>query len=254
MARRRNRNRHRRGRFGFLYKMLSVLAICGAIIAALTLFFRVDSIVITGEERYSEQEIVDATGLRIGDNLFLLNKYAIAEDLLKKLPYITAVRINRELPDTLTIDVTESCAALFAVQDGSAWLISPDGKIVEQRTPGDAGELAELDGCRLLAPSVSTQIALETERADQQESLLALLAALDGADMLQNVQAIHLDDLTVLRMDYAERFTVELPYNANYPYKMRALQAILDSGRIESNETGTIRMTGSDGQNVFIKG
>ena len=106
MARRRNRNRHRRGRFGFLYKMLSVLAICGAIIAALTLFFRVDSIVITGEERYSEQEIVDATGLRIGDNLFLLNKYAIAEDLLKKLPYITAVRINRELPDTLTIDVT----------------------------------------------------------------------------------------------------------------------------------------------------
>jgi cell division protein FtsQ len=46
---------------------------------------------------------------------------------------------------------------------------------------------------------------------------------------------------------------VELPYGADYLYKLRTLQAILDSGKIESNEVGTIRMTGDGGQNVFIK-
>lgn len=253
MARRRNHNRHKRGRFGFLYKLLSVLAICIVIVIALTLFFRVDTITITGEDRYSKSDIIEATGLSTGDNLFLLNKYSIAENLLKKLPYIAEVRINRILPDTLTIDVTESDAVLAVVQEGSAWLISPQGKIVEQRVASAAADLAKIDGCELLAPSVATSIALSTDRSVQQESLLALMAALDEMGMIAQVQAIHLDDLTVLSMDYAGRFRVEMPYGADYPYKLRTLQTILDSGKIESNETGTIRMTGNDGQNVFIK-
>ena len=51
MARRRNSNRRRRGSFGFLYKLLSMLVICGAIIAAVTLFFRVNTVAVSGEQR-----------------------------------------------------------------------------------------------------------------------------------------------------------------------------------------------------------
>lgn len=40
-----------------------------------------------------------------------------------------------------------------------------------------------IDGCELLAPSVGTDIALSTEFANQQTSLLALLAALDAAGL-----------------------------------------------------------------------
>ena len=52
MARRRgSARRRRRGGSGFLYKLLSVLLICGCLVAAITLFFRVDTVVITGEKR-----------------------------------------------------------------------------------------------------------------------------------------------------------------------------------------------------------
>ena len=58
MARRRNSARHhRRGRFAFLYKVLSVLVICAAIIAAVTLFFRVEHIKPTGQQRYTEESV-----------------------------------------------------------------------------------------------------------------------------------------------------------------------------------------------------
>ena len=58
MARRRgSARRRRRGGSGFLYKLLSVLLICGCLVAAITLFFRVDTVVITGEKRYTEAEI-----------------------------------------------------------------------------------------------------------------------------------------------------------------------------------------------------
>ena len=103
MARRRKSNRRRRGSFGFLYKLLSVLVICGAIVAALTLFFRVDTVVITGQQRYTEEEIREASGIAEGANLVLFNKYTAANNIVSALPYIEEISINRKLPDTLLI-------------------------------------------------------------------------------------------------------------------------------------------------------
>ena len=148
MARRRHSNRRRRrGNFGFLYKLLSVLVICAAVVMALTLFFRVDTIEVTGTERYTEKDVIEASGIQLGDNLFLLNKYEAARSIAEQLPYIDIedIRIRRELPDTLLIDVAECGTPLAVIQDGSAWLLSPKGKIVEQLPASQAGDYAVID-------------------------------------------------------------------------------------------------------------
>ena len=243
MARRRHSNRRRRrGNFGFLYKLLSVLVICGAVVAALTLFFRVDTIRVTGNDRYTEDEVIQASGIQLGDNLFLLNKYEAARGIAEQLPYIDIedIWIRRELPDTLLIDVAECGTPLAVVQDGSAWLVSPKGKIVEQLPAAQAGDYAVIDGCELLAPSVGTDIALSTEFANQQTSLLALLAALDDQQLLDQVQAIHLADPGQLTMDYADRFTVEMAYGADYERMLQILTGAI--GKLESNQTGTFHL------------
>ena len=243
MARRRHSNRRRRrGNSGFLYKLLSVLAICAAVVLALTLFFRVDSIVVTGEERYSADEIIAATGIEEGDNLFLLNKYDAARNIADALPYIDIedIWIRRDLPDTLLIDVKECGTPLAAVQDGSAWLVSPRGRIVDQVPAAQAADYGVIDGCPLLAPSVGTPMALAAEYADRQESLLALLAALDGADALDRVDAIHLGDPERLTMDYIGRFTVEMAYGADYSRMLQILDGAVS--QLETNQTGTITL------------
>lgn len=257
MARRRNSNRRRRrGSFGFLYKLLSTLVICGAIIAALTLFFRVDNIVVTGQQRYTAAEVAEATGVELGDNLYLLNKNRVANNILEKLPYIEYIHPYRRLPDTLVIEITECGTPLAVVQDGSAWLISPSGdpggKIVDQKDASAAADYGIIDGCQLLAPTVGTPMALATEYANQQTSLLALMKALHEAGMIEQVDAIHLDDLSVLSMDYAGRFTVQLSYGADYAQKLKALRQILEeSGAIQDNMTGTFDMRRDDGQIPF---
>ena len=251
MARRRHSNRRHRGGFSVLYKLLSILIICTAIIVALTLFFRVDTIVVSGQERYTSQEIQDATGIAQGDNLFLLNKYDVAQNIVKALPYVEEIRISRKLPDTLLIEVRECGTPLALVQDGSAWLISPGGKIVEQKSAAEGGDSGIIDGCKLLAPSVGTPLALATEYADQQTSLLELLAALGDAGMLKQVDAIHLDDAGKVIMDYAGRFTVEMPYNADYAMKLKALRLSLESGKIQDNMTGTFDLMQENGDAYF---
>ena len=233
MARRKHTKRRRgRGGFGFLYKLLSVLLICGAIIAAMTLFFRVDKIAVTGQKRYTEVEP--------GSNLYLLNKYDVARAITRKLPYIEDIRINRKLPDTLLIEVRESGRPFALVQDGSTWLISSNGKIVEQLPEKEAGQYGRISGCQLLAPSVGAAIALATEYASQQSSLLELIAALDDAGLTENVDGIRLDDLSYLDMDYIGRFTVRMAYGADYAWELVKLTATLEDEAIQSNMTGTI--------------
>jgi len=254
MGRRRNSSRRRRGSSGFLYKLLSTLVICAAIIAALTLFFRVDNVVVTGQQRYTDEEVVSATGVEAGDNLYLMDKNQVAENILNQLPYVETIHISRKLPDTLLVEVVECGRPMAMVQEGYAWLISPRGKIVEQTTPLAAENYGLIDGCELLAPSVGTKIALATEYSSQQSSLLSLLAALEAAGELENVDAIHLKDLSMLTMDYIGRFTVQMPYEADYARKLRALRQIIDdSGAIQDNMTGTFDMRREDGRVNLIQ-
>lgn len=253
MARRRHSNRRRRGGgSGFLYKVLSMIVICGAIIAAMTLFFRVDTVVITGQQRYTEKEIRKAMGVQDGDNLFLMNKHEVADRMTRTMPYLDKIRINRRIPDTLLVEVKECGTPLALVQDESAWLISPSGKIVDQKPAEEASNYGIIDGCQILAPSVGTRIALATEFSAQQTGLQNLLSALDEEDMMDQVNAIHLGDLSVLSMEYGGRFTVLMNYNADFEIKMKSLRAILASDKIQDNMTGTFDMRRDDGKTNFI--
>lgn len=254
MAKRRNSNRRRRrGSFHFLYKLLSMLVICAAIIVAITLFFKVDSIVVTGQQRYTEEQVREATGIQQGDNLYLLDKNDVAEGIIRELPYIEKIRINRKLPDVLVVEVQECDEPLAVVQDGFAWLISPRGKIVEQAEESAAESYAVISGCQLLAPAVGTQMAIATEFTVQQESLLSLLKALGEAELMDQMDGIRLDDPEVIRMDYADRFTVEMPYEADYAYKLRFLQEAINGEKIQDNMKGTFDMTRDDGRVHFIQ-
>lgn len=254
MGRRRNSNRRRRGSGGFLYKLLSMLVICGAIIAALTLFFRVDAVLVTGQQRYTEEEVQEASGVALGDNLFLLNKYSVANRIVSALPYIEELRVNRKLPDSLIIEVKECGWPLAVRQEGSAWLISKDGKIVEQKNATAALGCGIIDGCELLAPSVGTYIAFSSDYAVQKSSLLSLMGALDEAGVMDQVNAIHLGDPTTLTMEYGGRFTVQLSYEADYQRKLRALEMILEeSGAIQENMRGTFDMRRDDGKIFLIQ-
>ena len=154
MARRHGRGRRGR-RFGVLYKLLTLVVVCAAAVLALTLFFKVESVEVTGNSRYSAQEIQDACGVSLGDNLYLLSKPDMVQRLHQQLPYIDEVRITRRLPNTLCVQVTEFSTVYAVEQEGTVWLLTSGGKIVE--TAAERGDTPLIDGCELLPrPSAGT--------------------------------------------------------------------------------------------------
>ena len=245
MARRHGRGRRGR-RFGVLYKLLTLVVVCAAAVLALTLFFKVESVEVTGNSRYSAQEIQDACGVQLGDNLYLLSKPDMVQRLHQRLPYIDEVRITRSLPNTLCVQVTEFSTVYAVEQEGTVWLLTSGGKIVE--TAAERGDTPIIDGCELLAPSLGGDVSFALELQNRQESLFALLTALESAELTGDVRAIHLGDPTVLSMDYTERFTVEMPYGADYPRLLRYLTLVIEE--LETNLTGVIDLT-RDGEPHF---
>ena len=107
MARNKRKRRRRKGRFGLLFKALCFVALAGALVFGATVFFQVETVAVTGNARYKQEEIVAAAGIQTGDNLYRLNKNEIYRQVLQKLPYIESISIRRSLPSTIVIDVTE---------------------------------------------------------------------------------------------------------------------------------------------------
>ena len=101
------KQRKLRGRISLALKILCGVGVVAALTMGATVFFRVENIAVTGNNRYTQEEIVAASGIRMGDNLFHMNKFQIEGELRHGLPYLEEVVINRQLPNGVCIEVQE---------------------------------------------------------------------------------------------------------------------------------------------------
>lgn len=247
--RRRGVHRKRFGGWNLIWKFVTLALIVVAVVMALILFFKVENIRVEGEEQYSEQDIRKAAGVQIGDNLYLINKAKASDRVFGTLPYVRYVRIYRELPSTLIIEVKESAVAGIIITPDGDWVLNAEGKIMESREPGTEYEYAVIDGVELVSPAVGKTAKTEEEDSYRFGELKELLKELELKGLLDKVQAIHLGESDMMTMEYDDRFLVYLPWGADYEYKLRGLEAVI--GKLEVNETGTIDMLREDGEVHF---
>lgn len=251
MSRRSSRSRtHRRnrGRFGPLFKLLCVLAVVVALTGGATVFFRVETVEVTGNQRYTREEIIEASGIRTGDNLYALNKVRIDRRIRTRLPYVGELSINRSLPSTIRIDVTEweavaqvavptpeqAAAARKELAGGKEdaepaalaqepWLISVKGKLLEQAPENSTAVV--VTGLTAVAPQAGELLRVPEGETTRLEALTSLLGAIEGADLFHEVSRIQLET-TRLIVRYADRFDVKMKLNADFGYNIRLMRAV----------------------------
>lgn len=231
MAARRNRNtrRRNRGRFGGLYKLLSILLIFAAILLGCLVFFRVDRIEVTGASRYSAAEIIQVAGVNQGDNLYGLNKTRIVNQLLTQLPYIDEISISRRPPDTLVINVRESAEMAVLYCGESYWLLDNRCKILAEVNPPQEGR-AEVLGLEALEPTVGSLLQVPEEQAGKLESLRDLLAAIRERGMTGSLTSfIDVTSTGKIRFGYGEGLTIVMPMAADYTELTYQLKLALET-------------------------
>ncbi len=248
MERKRSNRRRRRGRFSFLWNPFCAAVAIAAMILALTFFFRMEHIEIIGTARYSEQEVLEASGLQTGGNLYFVNKFEVKRLLFERLPYLDEIRINRKLPDTLCIEVRE-CAAESAVRDGDGfWLLNGSGKVLE-KTASLPDSCVLIRGAELIEPAATKQADFGEAFAYRVGVVLTLLREAELRGMRGRIVSVDLSDETALNMEYLYRFTVRIPWTSDVGYKLDTLETV--ANYLENNETGRIDLM-TEGKASFI--
>lgn len=236
----RQRKKVRRKRMSaFLYRFLCLLVLVVAGFLAVTVFFKVSVIRISGETRYSDSELLSAVHIKTGDNLFFINKFAIINNLFDKFVYLDEIRIRRRLPSTIEVSVTE-CVPVAAVnQADTYYLVDKKGKILEKTTSAKAGKLPKIQGIDLNGVQIGQNLnSLQNERV---EPLFQFIDQLDEKKIISKVNYINVDKLYDVRMGYQGRFDVYFGNMEDMERKLRFLLSV--EKRLSPSDKGIIDLT-----------
>lgn len=231
-------------------RLIRQLATTGAVVLALilglTIFFRVQNIRVTGNGKYTAQEIIDASGIDVGENLLLLGKSKAAGQILNRLPYVDQVQIGIKLPNTVNIDIVE-LEAVYAVSaaGGGWWLMDSGGKLLEPVE--DPGEHLQVTGIQAENPTVGatltpaadpepeTQPEGQTEPqangapGDRAAAALTILQTLQEVDRTAEITQVDVSALYNLQVWYGDDYQVLLGGPEELAYKVRYMvQAVAE--------------------------
>ena len=242
----------------FLLKLSTIVAMVIALTFGISIFFKVDVITVAGSEKYTPWTVVEASGIREGDNLLTFSKAAACGKIISSLPYVEQVRIGIKLPDTVNIEIKE-IDVVYAIKDGfdSWWLINSEGKVVGPGTSADAGEHTQILGVQLNSPVENQQaVAIEQSAAgtstdstevtipglqqqvtgsQQLTVALSILQYLESNSSIGEIVSVDVSSLSSIVLWYGQQYQIKLGDSTQLGYKiecaLRTIDALADYQR-----------------------
>lgn len=238
-----------RGGFPTWGKMLVAVAV---VLLLMLVFFRVRHFEVSGNVRYSPEEIAEASGLGEGDILMGVNKTSTASRLLIKLPYLEEVVIEKALPGTVRFTVRE-CQAVAKVfsEFSTCWLINEEGKLLEEiEDPEDAAYSGYpmISGVLLTMPSPG-EIAVFDNNASGQ-CAMELIAAVHATGLSGKVSEVNMEDPYSVYALYEDRVKVLLGDGSDGEYKLQYLKAVV--GELQEKQKGVLDLSFSTGERAIF--
>ena len=255
---RRRRRRARRDGTPTVLVLLCLILTVVAMILAATIFFKIETITLTGSTRYSQQHVAEASGLKTGDNLVLFDKISVKEGIYQACPYLDTVQIRRRYPSGIEIIVTE-CEPVAIIQDEKAevpdpedetktitigdtgcWLIDRNGKLLENIPYSQHSKLTRIYGVTLVKPEIGKSAEILQE--DTKKPLFLLLNTAEDDGILQDIGGMDFSEPYAIRFNYLGRFVVKLGSTEDLDVKMRYLHLIVEE-KLGSNAAGTLDLS-----------
>ena len=240
------------GRGRSLLQPLIFLLICAALVLGMSVFFRVAKVEVVGNSIYTAEEVVEASGIGTGDNLFFINRFSAASRIFSKLPYVDKAKVTRALPNRVTITIQESSAMAYVQADDGYWVVDQNCKLLKSVTESELTGLARVDGITPVEPKVGEVLNAGDADAPKVTYLAAILGQLLTRDMASKVTVIDLSDASNPGFTYDGRFTVRLGANENVEYKFGMLQSAVS--QLTDSDAGTIDLSIDKGEVVSIVG
>ena len=232
MSRKRKMKKH------LLSIILALVVMCVGLVLVFSLFFKINTITISGDMVYSDKKVTKKSGIEIGENLFKINEEKLSEKLSKDLPYIKSVTIERKLPDTVIINV-EAAKEIAAITTKKGFvLIDETGKVLDKDASILKENVAVINNVKLKEYIEGEKLVLTEEK--KTEALLKLFEAIKNTDM-QLLTEIDMKNINDIKIKYDDRITFAVGSLTNIETKLaRGMAALEKENEINAYSEGTL--------------
>lgn len=247
-----------------LLQLAVVIAVVLAVVIGLSVFFKVDRVVVYGNDAYSAWTIQEASGIEGGENLLSFGRTRACGKIITALPYVKSVRIGIKLPDTVNIYIEEFDVS-YAIADAAEgwWLMTSSGKIAEQIDKAKSNSYTKVEGVQIVGPVVGEQaVALEvfepeaatatdatgeTEATSPQDTVTAndrlqaallILSTMEKLDIVGEVASVNVSSLFNLELQYGQRYQVKLGTTSDMEKKIGQMKAAV--AQLNDYQTGIL--------------
>lgn len=245
----RKRRKKRRDTFIIACALLLLVAVGGGV--ALKFLFKTESIALENTaERYSDERILEAAGIKTGGELFGFSAKKAAEKVEKQLPYIGKCTIKRRLPDTVAVTVEYTTPAMAAEVAGGYLLIDKNGKVLEQVSALPTDYIAVLKGVTVTGGVPGEIVSVDGDNILQYISELACAFDDNG---IKNVTAFTLSENGDVTVEVDFNTDLRLGVLSKASSKVRFAREVLadNSGSGTAENRTVIDMT--DGTKAYVR-
>ncbi len=218
---------------------LTLLIIGAFVVLSMYLFLKVGEVNVDGNTRYTDEEIVKASGIKEGDNLLALRGTKVSEGIKNEFAFINEVDVSRSLPSTVNITVGEENASYVCELSGEYFILSKTLRVLERGT--DLGSL-EAEGATLMKlPTVKYAVVGEDIRFENDltfEYVETLIAGLEESKLEDRITEIDLTSKYNIYLNYENRFRIYIGDSTDVSTKLVFASMMINN--FESDRRGEV--------------
>lgn len=210
------------------------------IITAITLFllspiFSIENISIKNNEKLSQEEIISLSQIEKGTNLFKIRNAEIKNNI-KENAYVDEVKVNRILPNTIEITVTERQVAYLLEYGSSYAYIDEQGYILEISSANITDKI-KIRGYKTTEDNIKPGNRLIKEDLNKLNDVAIITDTAKNSGINAQITSINIENQNEysLYME-SEKKTVHIGSISNLDTKMLYLQVMLEKEKDNEGE------------------
>ncbi|MBO5421144.1 MAG: FtsQ-type POTRA domain-containing protein [Clostridia bacterium] len=204
---------------GIVCAVLGVLLV--ALVLSMTVLFNISAINVAGPgTTYGKDDVVMASGLNVGDNMVTTNFHKVEERIKKSLPYVKDAVITKTFSGKVTINISDTTAAI-AVADTDGYIITDaQGKTLElQKTLPENHKLMLLK----VKGEVNATVGEAFTFADEEEKKIydELFSELTAVGLFKDITEMDITQQSSIKLIYQGRLRLLLGARDNLSEKIK---------------------------------
>ena len=112
-----------------------IIALVFALISVILVvrsFMRVSEIEVTGYSSYSREDVITASGIKMRDKLYSVDKDEVARKIMRDCPYVSKVDVKLKFPNTVKLDLECYTSVWYVEMEGDFYSLDADLRVLEE--------------------------------------------------------------------------------------------------------------------------